>query len=100
MPRPAAAAASGADKRKWELVSLVGTRAYAVLAEEPQRTALVLDLSYCGVALQLEKPEDVPVSFQAVLHVPILPPVKVSLRKTYEQRAEGQITRIGCSFVS
>lgn len=100
--RPAAAAATGspADKRKWERVSLVGTRAYAVLAGDTHTTARVLDLSYGGVALHIEKTEDLPVSFQAVLHVPILPPVKVSLRKTYEQRVGEEGIRIGCAFVS
>lgn len=103
MARPAAAAAAastGADKRKWERVSLVGTRAYAVLAEDAERTARVLDLSYGGVALHIEGSEDLPVSFQAVLHVPILPPVKVSLRKTYEQNVPGEGIRIGCAFAS
>lgn len=107
-PRPAAperaaaaaAASPFADKRKWERVSLAGTRAYAVVGEETRRTARVLDLSYGGVALQTERAEDLPGSFQAVLHVPILPPVKVSLRKTYEQRLNGNGARVGCAFVS
>lgn len=101
---PVAATAAGADKRKWERVSLAGTRAYAVLGEGAGHTARVLDLSYGGVALQIDRPEDLPGAlpgaFQAVLHVPILPPVKVSLRKTYEQRVNGNGARIGCAFVS
>jgi diguanylate cyclase (GGDEF)-like protein len=98
--RRPAAAESGTDKRKWERVSLAGTRAYAVLEEDTSRTARVIDLSYGGVALQVDKPHELPVSFQAVLHVPILPPVKVSLRKTYEQHIEGDAARVGCAFVS
>jgi diguanylate cyclase (GGDEF)-like protein len=104
---PAVAAAAsgpvraGADKRKWERVSLVGTRAYAVLEEDTEHTARVLDLSYGGVALQTDRAEDLPNNaFQAVLHVPILPPVKVSLRKTYTQLMENQGVRVGCAFVS
>ena len=93
-------AQSGAEKRKWERVSMVGTRAYAVLGEDTQKTARVIDLSYGGVALETDKPEELPNSFNAVLHVPILPPVKVSLRKAYVQRAESQSTRVGCAFVS
>jgi len=93
-------AAAGINKRKWERVSLVGTRAYAVLGEDASKTARVLDLSYGGVALQTDKPGTLPNSFQAVLHVPILPPVKVSLRKTYEQHVNGNGTRVGCAFVS
>jgi diguanylate cyclase (GGDEF)-like protein len=88
------------DQRKWERVSLVGTKAHAVLTDLNQRTARVIDLSYGGVALLLEKPEEVPDQFNAVLHVPILPPVRVILRRTYaHQLADGHV-RLGCSFVS
>lgn len=87
-------------ERKWERVSLAGTKAYAVLSELDQKNASVLDLSYGGVALILENPEEVPEMFHAVLHVPILPPVRVSLKKTYTAAFEGGRARIGCSFVS
>jgi diguanylate cyclase (GGDEF)-like protein len=97
---PQAAAVAGTEKRKWERVSLAGTRAYAVLGEDAKRTARVLDLSYGGVALQTETPEELPPSFNAILHVPILPPVKVSLHKSYEQRVTGNGVRVGCAFVS
>jgi diguanylate cyclase (GGDEF)-like protein len=96
----AASAVANSDKRKWERVSLVGTRAYAVLTDDAEKTARVLDLSYGGVALHIEGSQELPISFQAVLHVPILPPVKVSLRKTYEQNVAGEGIRIGCAFVS
>lgn len=89
-----------AERRKWERVSLAGTRAYAVLGDSPQRTARVLDLSYGGVALQIEKHEDMPASFSAVLHVPILPPVRVSLQRTNTLAAEDKYTRVGCAFLS
>jgi diguanylate cyclase (GGDEF)-like protein len=89
-----------AEARKWERVSLAGTKAYAILTDVNQRTAAVLDLSYGGVALLLDNPEDVPNQFHAVLHVPILPPVRVVLRKTNTQRLEGGRSRVGCSFVS
>jgi hypothetical protein len=88
------------DQRKWERVSLVGTKAHAVLSDFGQKTAKVIDLSYGGVALLLEKPEEIPDQFNAVLHVPILPPVRVILRKTYIQRLEDGRVRLGCSFVS
>jgi len=93
-------AAGQPEARKWERVSLVGTKAYAILTDVNQKTAAVLDLSYGGVALLLENPEDVPSQFHAVLHVPILPPVRVVLRKTNTQRLEGGRARVGCSFVS
>lgn len=88
------------EHRKFERVSLAGTKAYAVLAEAAQRHAAVVDLSYGGVALLVEKPEDLPAQFNAILHVPILPPVRVVLHKTYTQRVEGGRSRVGCSFVS
>jgi hypothetical protein len=81
-------------------VSLAGTKSYAVLAEATQRNAIVVDLSYGGVALLLEKPDDLPAQFNAILHVPILPPVRVVLHKAYTQRVEGGRSRVGCSFVS
>ncbi|MGA7839424.1 MAG: GGDEF domain-containing protein [Candidatus Acidiferrales bacterium] len=93
-------AATYAEARKWERVSLAGTKAYAILTDVNQKTAAVLDLSYGGVALLMESPEDVPNQFHAVLHVPILPPVRVVLRKTNTQRIEGGRARVGCSFVS
>ena len=89
-----------AEARKWERVSLAGTKAYAILTDVNQKTAAVLDLSYGGVALLLDNPEDVPNQFHAVLHVPILPPVRVVLRKSNTQRLEGGRSRVGCSFVS
>jgi len=96
MPHPAAYA----EQRKWERVSLAGTKAYAVLADTGQRNAKVVDLSYGGVALTVDKPDEISDQFNAVLHVPILPPVRVVLRKAYVMLAEGGRTRVGCSFVS
>lgn len=91
---------SKSEHRKWERVSLVGTKAYAVLADAQQRTARVLDLSYGGVALMLDGSNGIPQQFSAVLHVPILPPVRVVLRKAYSIETEPGRIRIGCSFVS
>ena len=88
------------EARKWERVSLAGTKAYAILTDVNQKTATVMDLSYGGVALLLEKAEEVPNQFNAVLHVPILPPVRVVLRKAYTQPAGPGRARIGCAFVS
>jgi diguanylate cyclase (GGDEF)-like protein len=90
----------GKERRRWERVSMVGTHAYAVLGEGSENTVRVIDLSYGGVGLQFERPEQAPTSFSAVLHVPILPPVRVSLRRTYLQRLNDEGMRIGCAFVS
>ncbi len=95
-----APARSGQERRKWERVSLAGTRAYALVGDNPEKTARVLDLGYGGVALQTDSSDELPASFHAVLHVPILPPVRVSLRRVYVLRSEGKAARVGCSFVS
>jgi diguanylate cyclase (GGDEF)-like protein len=86
--------------RKWERVSLAGTKAYAILTDAGQKTAKVIDLSYGGVALLLEDMGNIPAQFNAVLHVPILPPVRVILRTAYTLPVEGSRTRVGCAFVS
>jgi diguanylate cyclase (GGDEF)-like protein len=99
-PTPAPQAQPHAEQRKWERVSLAGTKAYAVLTEQGQKSASVIDLSYGGVALQLDKAEDLPNQFNAVLHVPILPPVRVALRKVYTSLLETGRVRVGCAFVS
>ncbi len=88
------------EQRKWERVSLAGTKAYAVLSDGGAKTARVVDLSYGGVSLVLDKSNDIPPQFNAVLHVPILPPVRVLLRKAYTIEWGGARTRLGCSFVS
>jgi diguanylate cyclase (GGDEF)-like protein len=99
-PLPERPASRTAEHRKWERVSLAGTKAHAVLAEVGQKQARVIDLSYGGVALLLNEGDDVPEQFNAVLNVPILPPVRVVLRRAYALRTEGGRTRVGCSFVS
>jgi diguanylate cyclase (GGDEF)-like protein len=88
------------EQRKWERVSLAGTKAHAILSDVGPKTAKVIDLSYGGVALQLEGADELPNQFNAVLNVPILPPVRVVLRKAYTIRIDGGRTRVGCSFVS
>jgi diguanylate cyclase (GGDEF)-like protein len=98
--QPQAPTASSKEHRKWERVSLAGTKAYAILTDSAQKTASVADLSYGGVALIMEKPDEIPAQFNAVLHVPILPPVRVVLRKSYTQRMDDGRSRVGCSFIS
>lgn len=107
VPSPmVAAAAPGSTRpmsetRKWERVSLFGARAYVVLAGETDKTARVVDLSYGGVALLADAGTELPSMFQAVLHLPILSPMKVSLRRVNESRlAEGEPRlRVGCALI-
>ena len=106
-PAPAVVAAvpgstrGASETRKWERVSLFGARAYVVLAGDTDRTARVVDLSYGGVALQADAGTELPSIFQAVLHLPIVPPVRVSLRRIYESRIAGGEPRfrVGCALI-
>jgi len=90
------------ERRKWERLSLAGTKAHATITiESGQRTARVIDLSYGGVSLQFDKAEELPAQFHAVLHsVPILPPVRVILRKEHVLPVAAGGVRVGCSFAS
>jgi diguanylate cyclase (GGDEF)-like protein len=91
---------TSAERRRWERVSLANTRAYALIGEGVERTARVVDLGYGGVAVETARPEEFSEAFHAVLHVPILPPVRVSLRRIYLKQISSGATRIGCSFVT
>jgi diguanylate cyclase (GGDEF)-like protein len=86
--------------RKAERVSMTGTNAYAVLGEQGSRRARVLDLGFGGVALELDSAADLAESMLAVLHVPILPPVRVNLKPVWSKRTSENSYRIGCCFVS
>jgi diguanylate cyclase (GGDEF)-like protein len=99
-PRTQEAARPALERRRWERVSLAGTRAYALIGEGVSTTARVVDLGYGGVALETAHPEDLTESFIAVLHVPILPPVRVNLRRIYSGQASTTGSRVGCSFVT
>jgi diguanylate cyclase (GGDEF)-like protein len=89
-----------ATPRKAERVSMVGTNAYAVLGEHGVGRARVLDLGFGGVALEMETQEEIPDVLLAVLHVPILPPVRVHLKPVWVQRTPQGAFRVGCAFVS
>ena len=86
--------------RKAERVSMAGTNAYAILGEQGALRARVLDLGFGGVAIELDSQEDLPEHLFAVLHVPILPPVRVNLKPVWKQHTAQGGTRVGCSFVS
>jgi len=92
-----------AVQRKAERVSMAGTNAYAVLGEQGAQgaqRARVVDLGFGGVAIELDSQEVVPENLFAVLHVPILPPVRVNLKPVWKQQTAQGGVRIGCSFVS
>jgi diguanylate cyclase (GGDEF)-like protein len=87
-------------QRRSERVSMAGTNAYAEIGEKGTRRARVLDLGFGGVALELEQAEELPDNLQAVLHVPILPPVRVFLRPVWSRLTKEGAFRLGCHFVS
>jgi diguanylate cyclase (GGDEF)-like protein len=97
-PRPQAAAF--AVKRKAERVTMAGTNAYAVLGEQTGRRARVLDLGFGGVGLELDALEELPANLFAVLHVPILPPVRVNLHPVWSAVGSEGRMRFGCCFVA
>ena len=89
-----------AMQRKAERVSMTGTNAYAMLGDQNTRRARVIDLGFGGVAIELDKPEALPANILAILHVPILPPVRVSLKPVWSQQTKQGGYRIGCAFIS
>jgi len=88
------------ERRKWERVSLAGTHAYAVISGHETKNATVMDLCTGGLSLIVENAEDLASPFFAVLHVPILPPLRVNLRKVHTRKIENGRSQIGCAFVS
>lgn len=98
--RKPAASPERSERRKWERISFAGTHAHVRVKGNPQRTARVLDLSYGGIAFENSIAEEFGANFYALLHVPILLPVQVHLKKLYEVRGAAEHTRVGCAFVT
>jgi diguanylate cyclase (GGDEF)-like protein len=86
--------------RKAERVSMAGTNSYAVLGDQPSHRARVVDLGFGGVALDFSSTEGIPDTLLAVLHVPILPPVRVSLKRVWTRQLSEDTVRVGCCFIS
>jgi diguanylate cyclase (GGDEF)-like protein len=97
---PASNERSGAERRRWERISLAGKKAFATIGDRGQKSYRVLDMSHGGVALEAENDLPAGEPFQAVLQVPILGEVRVKLKKLYTQRTVGQQPRVGCLFVT
>ena len=79
---------------------MAGTNAYAVLGDQPSHRARVVDLGFGGVALDFPSEEGIPDTLLAVLHVPILPPVRVNLKRVWTKHLSESTVRVGCCFVS
>jgi diguanylate cyclase (GGDEF)-like protein len=86
--------------RKAERVSMSGTNAYAVLGDQSTHRARVVDLGFGGVALDFSNMEGVSETLLAVLHVPILPPVRVNLKRVWTKQLNDDTVRVGCCFIS
>jgi diguanylate cyclase (GGDEF)-like protein len=86
--------------RKAERVSMAGTNAYAVLGDESSNRARVVDLGFGGVALDFPSVEGLSDTLFAVLHVPILPPVRVNLKRLWTRQLNEDTFRVGCCFIS
>ena len=79
---------------------MAGTNAYAVLGDQSSHRARVVDLGFGGVALDFSNTEGIPETLLAVLHVPILPPVRVSLKRVWTKQLSEETVRVGCCFIS
>lgn len=99
-PPSAAHPAVYAVQRKAERVSMTGTNAYAVIGEHGSRRARVLDLGFGGVSLEFDQVQELPENILAVLHVPILPPVRVYLKPVWSRTTKEGSFRLGCHFIS
>lgn len=98
-PELAAARPTGAERRKTERIALTRTHAHAQMAGSEMKIR-ILDLSNGGLALETEEGTNLTDTFQAVLHVPILPAVRVNLRPVYKQPLGRGFSRVGCSFIA
>jgi len=98
--RFAGLAPGGAERRKAERISLASTNAHAQVNLGTEKTIRVLDISNGGVSLELEQSLSLGDTFQAVLRVPILPAIRVNLRRVYFQSLSNGLIRVGCSFVA
>jgi len=98
--KPAPQPPGRAEQRKAERVSMAGTNAYAVLGESGDRRAKVIDIGFGGVGLELGPQESISGPVLSVLHVPILPPVRVTLSPVWSKRSVSGTLRVGCCFVS
>ena len=86
--------------RKAERVSMAGTNAYAVLGDNSSHRARVVDLGFGGVALDFPSVTGLSDTLFAVLHVPILPPVRVNLKRLWSRQLTDDTVRVGCCFIS
>ena len=79
---------------------MVGTNAYAVIEEQGDRRARVLDLGFGGVALELEGSKSSRrISSRFSMFQSFLP-FGVFLKTVWTRRTSGGAFRLGCHFIS
>jgi diguanylate cyclase (GGDEF)-like protein len=84
-----------------ERLALNGVNAYAILrVNSHSLRGRLIDFGIGGVGLRVPMDVQVPESFDADLHLQILPPVPVSLRKVYLGPEEPEGRRVGCAFTA
>jgi diguanylate cyclase (GGDEF)-like protein len=85
--------------RQFVRIPLEDFGAYAVLRcdAESYRGNLV-DFSFGGIGLRLPEDVELPDTFIGDLHLRVLPPVTVSLRKVYTKSTQSEGQRVGCAF--
>ncbi len=87
------------NQRRYERISLEGSGAYAVLRSNAgTKVVRVLDMSFGGFSFLLDEAFELPETFHARLHVPIMPTAELRIRRVYAQRLAQGLQRIGCAF--
>jgi diguanylate cyclase (GGDEF)-like protein len=104
--RPGTVSAPKRRPRLHERVSLSGTGAYLVLGDDfgPLQVR-IMDLSSGGVAFVYDGEPDLPPTFMARFHLPVLanlpkiPAHQVRVQRVYTRQLAQGVLRVGCSFV-
>ncbi len=99
MIAPEEPAEKAKEQRRHERLSLRQSSSFALLLPPAPEVKLpVLDLGYGGLALLASGTIELPETFHAELHVPILPAARVFLRRIYRVPTGDGEFRVGCSF--
>jgi len=89
----------GRQPRRYERIPLEGARGLGVVRlGAKSKVVKVLDLSFGGVSLLVDKQNELPETFPARLHVPLLPDAELTLHRIYSRQLPGGKQRVGCSF--
>lgn len=85
--------------RRFKRIPVEDSDAHVVLrAETESHRGDLLDFSFGGVGLRVPSGISLPEVFVGDLHLRVLPPVSVQLRKVHSQPESQGMLRVGCSF--